>query len=107
MVKQGIDRIALAGFASQVSRCRRRAQTIGDHDSVRQAVEVPQALGHIRARLAEEQSLAEIPTAGQLDVVGFLGWRLSGQLIKARAVLGCGPRSEEGGGGKGGVRTWR
>ena len=75
LVEQRVDRIAaLARLAGDVARGGRHAQPVHHDDPVRHAVEHPGAVRHVRARLAEEQALREVPT-GQLNLalLGFLG----------------------------------
>ncbi|KWT88516.1 hypothetical protein APY03_3533 [Variovorax sp. WDL1] len=91
LVEQRIDRIAFAGLAGQVPGARRHAQPVGDQHAMRHAVEVPGPLRHVRARLTEEQPLAEIPPARQFNLAGLdLVW-IARQRVEALPVLGPGP----------------
>ena len=87
LVEQRVDRVAaLAGFAGDVAGGRRHPQAVDADRTVRQAVEVPQAFGHVGARLAEEQPLREVRAAGQLDLagLGFIG--IARQRVEPLAV---------------------
>ena len=90
LVEQRVDRLALTGFAGDMAGAGRAAQAVDGDGAVRQAVEVPQAWLDRRARLAEEQALAEIRAAGQLDLAGLLFVRVASQGIEAFAVCGGG-----------------
>ncbi|GBC59061.1 hypothetical protein PSNTI_45610 [Stutzerimonas stutzeri] len=95
LVEQRVDGIAFACLAGQVPCARRHAQAVGDQHAVRQAVEMPGALRHVGARLAEEQPLAEIPPARQFDLAVFAGLRTVGvarQRIEALPVFGPRPK---------------
>ena len=87
LVEQGVDRIALARLAREVAGGGRRAQSVGNHDPVRHAVEVPQPLVHVRARLAKEQPLAEIPPAGLFNLALFRLLGIACQGVEAFAVF--------------------
>jgi hypothetical protein len=86
LVEQRVDRIALAGLAGQMC-AGRHAQPVGDQHAVRHAVEVPGAVLHVRAWLAEEQPLAEIPPARQFDLAGLSLVRVARQRVEALPVL--------------------
>ncbi|MCY1525588.1 hypothetical protein D9M68_605720 [compost metagenome] len=88
LVEQRVDRLALARFAGDMTGARWVAQAVDGNGAVRQAVEVPQAWLDRRARLAEEQALAEIRAAGQFDRARLLFVRVAGQGIEAFAVCG-------------------
>ncbi len=74
-----------------MSRAGRHAQPVGDQHTVRHAVEVPGAVLHVGAWLAEEQPLAEIPPARQFDLAGLSLVRVARQCVEALPVLCTGP----------------
>ena len=69
---------------------RRRAQTIHHDHPMRHAIEEPQTVGHVRARLTEEQPLREVGAAGEFDLAFLPLVRIAGQCVEAFAVLGSG-----------------
>ncbi len=90
LVEQRVDGIPFAGLAGQVSGAGRHAQPVGDQHAVRHAVEIPGAVLHVGAWLAEEQPLAEIPPARQLDFAGLAFFGAVGvarQRVEALPVL--------------------
>ncbi|GBC59025.1 hypothetical protein PSNTI_45250 [Stutzerimonas stutzeri] len=92
LVEQRVDGIPFAGLAGQVSGAGRHAQPVGDQHAVRHAIEVPGAMLHVGAWLAEEQPLAEIPPARQLDfaVLGLVG--VARHRVEALPVLCTRPK---------------
>src|SRR3546814_11834314 len=54
------------------------------------AVEEPQAVGHVRAGLAEEQALREIGAAGEFDLALLPLFRVAAQRIEAFPIFGSG-----------------
>ena len=67
-----------------------RAQAIHHDHPVRHAVEEPQAVGHVRAGLAEEQPLCEVGAAGEFDLALLPLFRVAGQRVEAFPVFGGG-----------------
>src|SRR3546814_6396075 len=62
-----------------MARHGRRAQAIHHDHPMRHAVDEPQAVGHVRAGLAEEQALREICAAGEFDLALLPLFRVAAQ----------------------------
>src|SRR3546814_1948445 len=73
-----------------MARHGRRAQAIHHDHPMRHAVEEPQAVGHVRAGLAEEQALREIGAAGEFDLALLPLFRVAAQRIEAFPIFGSG-----------------
>ena len=91
LVEQRVDGVPLAGFAGQMSGAGRHAQPVGDQHAVRHSIETPGAMRYVGAWLAEEQPLAEIPPARQLDLAGVVLVGIARQCIEALPILGAWP----------------
>ena len=91
LVEQRVHGIAaLARLARQMARHGWRAQAIHHDHPMRHAVEEPQAVGHVRTGLAEEQALREVGAAGEFDLALLPLFRAAGQRVEAFAVFGSG-----------------
>ena len=88
LVEQRVDRVAALRVSPVIWPVDgRHAQTVHHDDPMRQAVEQPGAVVHVRARLAEEQPLREV-AAGQFDLAFLRLIGIAGQRVEAFPVLG-------------------